>query len=89
MTVPTGDKLFLSVVRIVMRAMFLFRGQSGVQVVEGTPLKGILRLVEVASAATPTQSQIEREVNALYATLGMPAPITVLAPKYMDRPPAR
>jgi hypothetical protein len=69
-TVPAGDALFFGVVRIVMHAMFLFRGRSDVQMVESSPLRGIRRLLEVANESTPSLLEVERDVKALYAALG-------------------
>jgi hypothetical protein len=79
-TVPTGDALFHSVVRTVMRAMFLIQGKSDIQVVESSPRDGIARLLEASSSATPPRSQIERNVKALYKALGLPAPFDPEAP---------
>lgn len=77
-TVPTGDALFLSVVRTVMRAMFLIQGQSGLQMVEHSPLSGIRRVLEAASVSTPKRPQVEREVRALYAALGARPPLDLI-----------
>jgi hypothetical protein len=74
-TVPTGDALFHSVVRAVMRAMFLIQGKSGLQMVESSPREGIDRILEAASVATPSRAKIERNVRALYQVLEVPPPL--------------
>jgi hypothetical protein len=68
-TVPLGNPVFVTVVRTVMRAMFLVQGQSEVQMVESSILTGIRRVLEGGSPLTPGRAQVEADVTALYHAL--------------------
>ena len=61
-TVPLGDALWSSVVRTIMRAMFMMSGQSASHVVAATEDEGLVRLSDAASPATPEMAALRSAV---------------------------
>jgi hypothetical protein len=70
-TVPVGDAFFISVVRTVMRTMFVIQGQARIQFVCRTVPEGIARVIEAPSQHTPARAQIEADLRAMYDALGV------------------
>jgi len=73
-TVVIGDELWQSIVRTVVRAMFLAHDGSRRLVLASTIDAGITRLVESAGPATPSHVDIDRDVTAMYAALDVAPP---------------
>jgi hypothetical protein len=73
-TVVVGDDLWQSIVRTMMRAMFLPYGGSRRLVLESTIEDGIARLLESAGPATPSFAEIDQDVRAAYDALDLAPP---------------
>lgn len=71
-TVAVGESLQMNVVRSVMRAMLLLSGHSKKLIVTATEAEALERIVAVAGPATPPRPVLERCIDALYASLGVP-----------------
>jgi hypothetical protein len=72
-TVPVGDALWLSIVRTMMRALYVIQGKARAYVVSATLEEGLDRLLEAAGPLTPSREQIKRDLDALHAALGVKA----------------
>ena len=72
-TVPVGDVFWVSVVRTIMRAMHLVHGRSRSQAVMTTLEAGLDRLLEASGPKTPQRTQLEADLDALHAALGVKA----------------
>lgn len=70
-TVPLGDDLWASVVRMVMRGMFMLQGQSQKLTVSDSVHSGIAQLGSVATARTPNARELDAGVGALFVALGL------------------
>lgn len=73
-TVPTGDSLWLSLVRSIMRGINAAQGTSNTFIVADTIDEGIARLVESARSDSFQREQVEEGVHALCAALGVELP---------------
>jgi hypothetical protein len=72
-TVPVGDAIWVSIVRTVMRAMYIILGMSKTQSVMTTLEAGLDRLLKSADQRTPSREQLEADIDALHAALGVQA----------------
>ena len=72
-TVPVGDEFRVAIVRTLMRSLNLALGHSKDRLVANTIDEGLSRLLECASARTPSREQLERDLEALYVALGVAA----------------
>jgi hypothetical protein len=70
-TVPVGDAFWSSIVRTMMRAMYLVTDQTRRQVVAATARAGVERVREVASPHTPSRALLLARIEELYGALGM------------------
>jgi hypothetical protein len=68
-TVAAGDALWGSIVRTVLRALFVVTGQSQLQAVTGTEHEGIDLIRQSGSAATPSHEALLSRVQELFDAL--------------------
>lgn len=68
-TVPVGGGLWASLIRTIMRSMFVVTGKGGLQIVTSTEAEGLDRLLEMAGPETPSRAELLAHVKALYAAL--------------------
>ena len=68
-TVALGDAFWMSIVRTVMRGAGMLNGMYGIQAIEATEARGLLRVREKASPATPSQTELQAGIAELYAAL--------------------
>jgi hypothetical protein len=73
-TVVVGDDLWQSIVRTMMRVMFLPHDGARRLVLERTIEDGVTRLLESAGPATPSFADIDQDVRAAYAALDLAPP---------------
>jgi hypothetical protein len=70
-TLPVGDAMWMSLVRTMMRGMFMLSGQSKRHLVAGDVGEAVAQLQEVRGPQTPDRGQMLDVVAQLYGLLGV------------------
>ena len=70
-TVPVGDDMWHTIVRTMMRAMNVIQGKAHAYVVSTSLEEGLDRLFQAAGPRTPSREQIQQDLDALHAALGV------------------
>jgi hypothetical protein len=78
-TVPLGDTFFVSIVRTVMRGLAVIHGNVRTHFVANSVDEGLVRVIQASRPATPSGERIREDLRALYAALGVRAPVTLPA----------
>jgi hypothetical protein len=78
-TIPLGDTFFVSIVRTVMRGIAVIQGNARTHVFANSVDEGLLRVIQASGPATPPGERIREDLRALYAALGVRAPVTLPA----------
>ena len=74
--VPLGDSIWISVVRTIVRTIFLLSGQSKRHMVVATIEDGLERIQEAAGTHTPARPELLAGIETLYRALGVSPPVS-------------
>ena len=69
---PQGNLVWASLVKTIMRTIYLMTGKSKSQVVASTEDDAFRIIQSVASPLTPTSAELGQHLRALYAAMGAP-----------------
>ncbi len=73
-SIPLGDALWISVVRTIMRAMFILQRNATTQVVASDIASGLRLVRDVSSVETPSFEALKSDIAALFVALKVPVP---------------
>jgi hypothetical protein len=74
-TVIPGDGLIQTITRTVVRTMLFVAPKTHRTTISATLPEGLARMMDVATAATPSIAQTREDLGALYAALGLAPPV--------------
>lgn len=76
-TVIPGDGLLQTITRAVVRTMLLVGPKTNRSTISSTLPEGLARMMDAATAATPSVAQMREDIGALYAALGLAKPFAL------------
>jgi hypothetical protein len=72
--VPVGNSIWMSVVRTIVRSIYMLSGQSSRQVLASTVHEGIEHVRRCAGADTPSRAELTSAVADLCVALSIAPP---------------
>jgi len=74
--VPLGSSMWMSVVRTIVRGLLILSGQARNQTIVATVDEGLDVLRDVATADTPSRTEMRALVDKMASSLGVDSPTT-------------